>query len=104
MSEPAEQQAGEQKVERKGSLRRGWDLHKPSNDVAKMSEQPDFTGHWVLTGFDGNVDKQLVEVGVGWLLRTAAQAAGYGVGKNEQKIEHNVDTNQVTVHIINAFK
>lgn len=58
----------------------------PPAEPAKV----DFSGHWLLTATDDMTDV-MNEKKVGWAMRAAAKAAGYGVGKVEQIIKQTGD-------------
>ena len=49
----------------------------------------DFSGEWLCTDIEGDMGKLLEALGVGWMSRKAAGAAGYGKGKATTTIEHN---------------
>lgn len=48
--------------------------------------RPDFTGCWILARVEGSMDLLLKELEISWVLRKAAAAMGYGVGKARTKI------------------
>jgi hypothetical protein len=45
----------------------------------------DLTGEWLCTGCE-KMEELLTAVGVGWMMRKAASASGYGVGKLKQTV------------------
>lgn len=52
------------------------------------AEKPkvDFSGEWICTRVEGDFDTFLKELGVGYMLRTAASAFGYGVNRLTNRI------------------
>jgi len=50
-----------------------------------------FTGRWLLVRIDGDMDGFLKEIGIGYLVRSAVAAVGYGVGKMTNAITHEGD-------------
>lgn len=49
---------------------------------------PNFSGRWLLRGYEGNFDAMLQEGGVSWATRKMAKAGNYGVGIMKQEIRH----------------
>jgi hypothetical protein len=45
----------------------------------------DLAGEWLCTGTD-KMEELLTALGVGWMMRKAASATGYGVGKLKQTV------------------
>ncbi len=45
----------------------------------------DLTGEWLCTGTE-KMEELLTALGVGWMMRKAASATGYGVGKLKQTV------------------
>lgn len=70
---------------------------KPQAPPKSVGSAVDFTGSWLNTRFEGDMDHFMTDMGVGYMVRTAASAAGYGVGKQVQKITQSGDS--VTVEI-----
>lgn len=64
-------------------------------------ESVDFSGTWILTEADANMENLMVAMEVPWTVRKMAAAASYGVGSMTQTIEHR--GNQMTIHT-KAFK
>ena len=61
----------------------------PKAAPKKLEDPPaDFTGSWVLTSVEGDNDAFMTAFGFGWLKRSAAKAAGYGVGKIKAECWH----------------
>lgn len=54
---------------------------------AELKIHPDFSGVWKMIGTSGDFDGFLKESGVGWALRLAASAAGFGVNRTFHTIE-----------------
>jgi len=61
----------------------------------------DFSGTWILTEADANMEDLMVAMGVPWAVRKVAAAANYGVGSMTQTIEQYGD--EMTIHT-KAFK
>jgi len=57
-----------------------------SEEKEEMAK-PDFRGEWKMMRCEGDWDAFMKEVGVGWALRKAAGAQGYGVNKNVHAIK-----------------
>lgn len=55
----------------------------------------DFSGPWMLTDVEGDMDSFMKELGVGWAIRTAASSMGYGKDKLKHIITHQGDEFQV---------
>eukprot|EP00928_Gymnodinium_smaydae_P048900 TRINITY_DN32763_c0_g1_i1.p1 TRINITY_DN32763_c0_g1~~TRINITY_DN32763_c0_g1_i1.p1 ORF type:complete len:351 (+),score=75.92 TRINITY_DN32763_c0_g1_i1:50-1102(+) len=52
---------------------------------------PDFTGTWVLSHIEGDMEALMLDAGVGWTVRKLARGANYGVGVLAQQIRHHDD-------------
>merc|ERR1719221_71703 len=59
------------------------------SDEDGWSERPIFQGRWLLTGYEGDMDALLLEMGVGWAVRRLAKGFNYGVGTAVQDIAMN---------------
>mmetsp|Transcript_19659 Transcript_19659/g.35042 ORF Transcript_19659/g.35042 Transcript_19659/m.35042 type:complete len:150 (+) Transcript_19659:74-523(+) len=60
-----------------------------------MSEHPDFTGKWLMTGYEGEPDKFMEDLKIDSVQRTAAWAADFGKGKATTEITHDKDEDEV---------
>lgn len=59
-------------------------------------QTPDFTGVWKMVKYDGDFQEFMKEMGVGWALRKAANAVGYGVNATYHTIEMTPERIKVT--------
>lgn len=59
--------------------------------------KPDFTGQWLCTGTDGDMEALMLALGVGWAKRTAAQCMSYGVGRASRHIQQNGNEFEIKV-------
>lgn len=50
--------------------------------------RPDFTGVWLMTGYEGDMDAMMQALELGWMVRSAAASMDYGKGRLEQNITH----------------
>lgn len=55
------------------------------------ASRPDFNGSWVLMRVEGDMESLMKELGLPWVARKAAAAAGYGVGKAKAQIKQTDD-------------
>jgi hypothetical protein len=81
-------------------------VDKISSEKPKMTEEAkpvsrgkpfDFSGSWLNTRFEGDMEAFMVDIGVGYIGRTAAAAAGYGVGNQTQTIKQIGDAISIEV-------
>uniref|UniRef100_A0A7S2SJ17 Uncharacterized protein n=1 Tax=Mucochytrium quahogii TaxID=96639 RepID=A0A7S2SJ17_9STRA len=63
--------------------------------MAAIVDTVDYSGHWVNSKSE-NMDNLLKSLGVGYMKRTAAQAMGYGKGKNANLIKADGDSVIIT--------
>lgn len=72
-----------------------------SNNYEDSVSHADFSGIWLLTEADENMEKLMIAMGVPWTVRKVAAAAGYGVGSMVQTIQQK--GNEMVIHT-KAFK
>jgi len=70
------------------------EVQERARNSAKITldlEHPDFNGTWKMVECEGDFDGFMKEMGVGWALRKAAQAVGYGCGSTYHTVQHDND-------------
>lgn len=50
--------------------------------------KPNFTGVWLMTDYEGDMDAMMQTLGLGWMVRSAAASMNFGKGQLEQNITH----------------
>lgn len=51
--------------------------------------KPDFSGRWKVVEHQGDVDRWMADLGLGWMKRKAAKAISYGKGRTTWDIKQN---------------
>jgi len=64
-------------------------LEEEEPDGVDCSTKPNFQGRWLMSGYEGDMDTFLKDIGTSFTLRTMAKAGDYGVGKVLQDIRMN---------------
>lgn len=52
---------------------------------------PNLNGSWVLSSYEGDMDSFLIDMGAGYLVRSAAASVSFGVGEQKLKISQDGD-------------
>jgi len=60
-------------------------------------EHPDFSGNWLMTGYEGDAEKFMLDLGLGWAVRKLAKSLGMGVNKTKSDIVHDLVKNTLTI-------
>jgi hypothetical protein len=63
-----------------------------------LTSRPDFTGCWTLARVEGSMEYLMKELEISWVLRKAAAALGYGVGKVRMTITQTGNHLEITNH------
>lgn len=63
--------------------------------VSEQGDHMDLSGSWKLTRIDGDMDAFLKEVGVNWMMRSAAKAMNFGIGKMTNDIQMTEDSIEI---------
>jgi hypothetical protein len=63
-----------------------------------LATRPDFTGCWILARAEGSMEFLMKELEISWVLRRAAAALGYGVGKVRMTIIQTGNRLEITNH------
>eukprot|EP00933_Yihiella_yeosuensis_P052065 TRINITY_DN50052_c0_g1_i1.p1 TRINITY_DN50052_c0_g1~~TRINITY_DN50052_c0_g1_i1.p1 ORF type:complete len:315 (-),score=83.56 TRINITY_DN50052_c0_g1_i1:109-1053(-) len=66
---------------------------------ARGEQKPNFTGEWVLSKIEGNMDAILKDIGYPWLARKFVYAVNYGIGKVKLFVKHSNEGEQLELRV-----
>mmetsp|Transcript_1751 Transcript_1751/g.3256 ORF Transcript_1751/g.3256 Transcript_1751/m.3256 type:complete len:256 (-) Transcript_1751:66-833(-) len=70
------------------------EVEAPKEDPG--AKHPDFSGDWLMTAYEGDAEKFMLDLGFGWALRKLAKSLGMGVNKTKSEIKHDLVKNTLS--------